>query len=65
LAEWIDSQANRVQRKSGVNWQVAGMGSGSDYAATAAGTTDIAGGGGAWIELDVTNAAQTWVSVRM
>jgi hypothetical protein len=33
LAEWIDSQANRVQRKSGVNWQVAGMGSGSDYAA--------------------------------
>ncbi len=62
LADWIDSQANRVQRKSGVNWSVAGMGSGSDYTAAAAGTTDIAGGGGAWIELDVTGMVQAWVA---
>jgi hypothetical protein len=62
VAEWVDSQANWVQRKTGVNWNVAGMGSGSDYAATAAGTTDIAGGGGAWVELDVSDLAQTWVT---
>jgi hypothetical protein len=62
LADWVDSQANRVQRKTGVNWQVAGMGSGSDYTATAEATANITGAGGAWIELDVTNAAQAWVS---
>jgi azurin len=64
LAEWIDSQANRVQRKSGVNWNVAGMGSGSDYVAAADGTVDVdvLGAGGSWVELDVTDLAQMWVT---
>jgi len=62
LAEWIDSEANRIQRKSGVNWQVAGMGSGSDYAAAAEATSPLSGAGGAWVELDVTNAVQAWVA---
>ena len=40
LADWTDSQANRTQRQSGVNWQVAGMGAGSDYATDADGTVE-------------------------
>lgn len=62
LAEWVDSQANRVQRKTGVNWQVAGMGSGSDYAAAAEATAALTGAGGAWVDLNVTNAVQAWVA---
>jgi len=62
LWDWIDSQANRLQRQTGVNWSVAGMGSGSDYAASADGTIDVLGVGGAWVELDVTDMAQTWVN---
>ncbi len=62
LADWIDSQANRIQRKTGVNWSVAGMGSGSDYLAAADGTADVLGAGGAWVELDVTDMAQAWVA---
>jgi len=62
LAEWVDSQANRVQRQTVVNWTVAGMGSGSDYAATAEATANVTGAGGAWVELNVTNVAQTWVA---
>ncbi len=62
LAEWVDSQANRIQRKSGVNWNVAGMGAGSDYAATAEATVNVTGAGGAWVELNVTDAVQAWVA---
>jgi len=62
LLDWIDSQANRVQRKSGVNWTVAGMGAGSDYVAAADGTAALASGGSAWIELDVSDMAQAWVA---
>lgn len=62
LPEWIDSQANWSQRKTGVNWSVGGMGSGSDYTATAEATAVLTGAGGAWVELNVTNAAQAWVN---
>ncbi len=62
LLEWTDSEANRVQRQTGVNWNVAGMGSGSDYAASAEDTASITGSGGEWIELDVTAAAQAWLA---
>ncbi len=62
LAPWTDSQANRVQRQSGVNWQVAGMGAGSDYAAPADGTTELTGIGSAWVELDVTAMVRAWIA---
>jgi len=62
LADWVDSQANRVQRKTGVNWTVAGMGAGSDYTATVAATVAVTGAGCAWVELNVTNLAQAWVA---
>lgn len=62
LASWIDSQANWNQRQSGVNWQAAGMGSGSDYAAAADGSVDVLGNGGSWVELDVSDMAQAWVN---
>jgi len=62
LNEWVDSQVNRTQRKSGVSWAVVGMGSGSDYAAPADGTAPVAGSGGAWVSLDVTDMVQAWVA---
>ena len=61
-ADWTDSQANRIQRQSGANWQVAGMGAGSDYAAEAAGTTPLASAGGVFIDVDVKSLAQAWVA---
>ncbi len=62
LADWIDSQVNWSQRKTGVNWGVVGMGSGSDYTATAAATVAVPGAGGAWVDLNITNLAQSWVT---
>ena len=62
LAEWIDSEVNRVQRKAGINWVVAGMGSGSDYTAVPEASLPIASAGDHWVQLDVTAAAQDWVS---
>lgn len=62
LADWIDAEANRVQRKAGANWNVAGMGSGSDYTAAAAATADITGAGNAWIDLNITDLTQAWVT---
>jgi len=62
LHEWVDSQVNRTQRKSGVNWAVVGMGSGSDYVAPADGTAPVASSGGAWVSLDVTDMVQAWVA---
>lgn len=62
LAEWTDSQVNRIQRKAGSNWIVAGMGSGSDYAMAPEATAALAGSGNQWVRLDVTAAAQGWVA---
>lgn len=62
LAEWIDSEVNRIQRKAGSNWVVAGMGSGSDYTAAPEASLPIASAGDHWVQLDVTAAAQDWVS---
>ena len=65
LAPWTDSQANRTQRQTGVNWQVAGMGAGSDYAATADGTVELTSADKGWIDVDVTDMAQAWVANPM
>jgi len=62
LADWVDAQANKTQRQTGLNWAVMGMGSGSDYVAEADGTADLASEGGAWIDLDVKAMTQAWVS---
>jgi len=62
LADWVDAEANKTQRKNGVNWAVVGMGSGSDYTAAAAATASLTGAGNAWIDLDITGLAQAWVS---
>ena len=62
LAGWIDAEANKTQRQNSVNWVVVGMGSGSDYAAEADGTADLASAGGAWIDLDVTAMVQAWAA---
>ena len=59
LAEWVAAEADRTQPKNGVNWNAAGMAGGRDYTAAAAAIT---GARNAWIELDVTDLAQTWVS---
>ncbi len=61
LAPWVDSQANWTQRMAGANWNVAGLGSGADFAATASDTAVVTGTGGSWVELDLTDAVQTWV----
>jgi parallel beta-helix repeat protein len=61
LQAWVDSQATRLQRKSGVNWQAAGMGSGSDYLASADGAALLAGAAGVWISVDVTDMVRAWV----
>lgn len=62
LAEWVDSEANRTQRRNGINWNAVGMGSGSDYEAGANGSAALASAGGAWIDLNVTAMAQDWVT---
>ncbi len=65
LADWTDSQANRTQRQSGVNWQSVGLGAGSDYALpmqAGASTVALTSAGGAWVELDVKAMAQAWVT---
>ena len=62
LADWTDSQANRTQRQSGMNWQVTGLGAGSDYDAAADGTAALTSAGGAWVELDVKAMTQAWVT---
>ncbi len=62
LAAWTDSQANWTQRKTGVNWNVAGMGSGSDYAALPDGLADVGGPEGPWVDLNVTAMAQAWIA---
>ena len=62
LAGWAANVANRTQRLTGANWNVPGMGAGSDYTATPAATLAVVGEGNAWVELDVTALAQTWVS---
>jgi hypothetical protein len=61
LAPWVDSQATWTQRMTGMNWVVPGLGSGSDYAATGGGASAVLGDGGSWVEIDVTEMAQTWV----
>jgi hypothetical protein len=61
LQAWVDSQATRLQRQSGVNWQAAGMGSGSDYLASADGAALLAGAAGVWISVDVTDMVRAWV----
>jgi len=61
LQAWVDSQATRLQRQSGVNWHVAGMGSGSDYLASADGAALLAGAAGVWISVDVTDMVRAWV----
>ncbi len=62
LVDWTDSQVNRTQRQSGVNWGVAGMGSGSDYAALPDGLADVGGPEGPWVDLNVTAMAQAWIA---
>jgi hypothetical protein len=62
LAEWTDSEVNRVQRKAGSNWTAAGMASGSDYAAAPEATAALASSGNEWVRLNVTAAAQAWVA---
>ena len=62
LAEWTDSEVNRIQRKAGSNWAVAGMGSGNDYTAAPEASFPIASAGDHWVQLDVTAAAQDWIS---
>ncbi len=62
LADWVDSQVNWTQRKTGVNWGVAGMGSGSDYVVTPDGAASLTSAGGAWVDLDVQAMAQAWVN---
>ena len=62
LAAWTDSVANRTQRQAGINWNVPGLGAGSDYSTTPTATLAVVGEGNAWVELDVTGLAQTWVS---
>lgn len=62
LADWADSQANRVRRHTGVNWQVAGMGAGSDYAATVDGTVELTSADRGWVDLDVTDMVRAWVA---
>lgn len=62
LSNWTDSQANRLQRQTGVNWQVAGMGAGSDYNTEADGAAELAGFGAGWVELDVTKMVRDWVA---
>ncbi len=62
LHAWVDSQVNRVQRGAGLNWDVTGMGSGSDYLALASGTAAVDGAAAAWVSLDVTAMVQAWVA---
>ena len=62
LAGWTPNVANRVQRLTGANWNVPGLGAGSDYTASPAATLAVADAGGAWVELDVTDPAQAWVA---
>ena len=62
LADWIDSQANRTQRQTGANWNVAGMAAGSDYAAEADGTATLTGVGSGWVEVDVTDMVRDWIA---
>jgi hypothetical protein len=62
LADWTDSQANRVRRQTGVNWQAAGMGAGSDYLATADGTVALTNVDWGWEDLDVTDMVRHWVA---
>jgi len=62
LAPWVDSQATWLQRMTGTNWGVPGLGSGSDYAAAGGGASAVLGDGGSWVEIDVTEMAQAWVS---
>jgi hypothetical protein len=71
----VSDTLHRIERQTGVNWNVAGtlapalrsaasagVGSGSDYAATADGTAELASAEGTWIELDVTEMVQGWVA---
>ena len=46
----------------GANWQVAGMGAGSDYNATADGTVELTSADSGWLDVDVTDMVQTWVA---
>ena len=62
LAAWTDSQTNRVQRQTGVNWQVAGMGSGGDYATAADGTVELTSVNNGWVDVDVTDMVQAWIA---
>jgi len=62
LAAWVDTEANKTYRQSGVAWTVVGLGEGSDYATTALGAQTLSGTAGQWVWLDVTAAAQTWVA---
>lgn len=51
-----------TQRQTGVNWQVTGMGAGSDYATDADGTVELTSADKGWIDVDVTAMAQAWVA---
>ena len=62
LADWTANVANRLQRQTGINWQVPGMGAGSDYAAPADGTVELTSADKGWIDVDVTDMVQAWVA---
>jgi len=63
LVDWVDSQATRAYRLSGVPWSAAGLGPGADYEAAAASTRAFTGAesAGKWINLDVTAMVGAWV----
>jgi len=61
LANWVDSQATRTNRRTGTQWVVARMGAGKDYHSTADGAATLSGTAGKWVNIDVTEMAQLWV----
>jgi hypothetical protein len=58
----IDSEVTHFQRKAGINWTVAGMGSGSDYTASPEATLPLGSVASGWVQLDVTAAVQAWIA---
>jgi hypothetical protein len=62
LAPWVDSQATWDPADYGHELGRPWLGSGSDYAAAGSGASAVSGDGGSWVEIDVTEMAQAWVS---
>jgi hypothetical protein len=62
LAEWIDSEVTRFQRKTGINWVAPGMGSGSDYTALPEATLPLGSVASGWVQMDLTAAVQAWIA---